>query len=272
MVKKNIWDNKATKKTSIIGREILFYTKVDSTNRLAKMIANQNTLEGTVIVADYQTQGEGRKKRKWISPPKKNLLFSVILFPQIWVAEVFQITLLASFAVCKTLIQLFNLNAQIKWPNDIYVNRRKICGILAEIAAEGKKAKWVIVGIGVNVNVDFSDEGELNNIATSVKMETGRTQNRRMILRRIIEEMDRLYQLFLNGNFFLIREEWLKHSLIIGKTVRVFSDNFEETGFAETIDETGALIILTSEGKRKKIVAGEVSLRLPVNEFSNQEE
>jgi len=255
--------NQLNLKTAIIGQKIIFYPEIDSTNIQAKAIANQGTAEGTVIIADYQTQGQGRLKRKWISPPGKNLLFSIILSPPISVEEAFSMTLLTSLAVCKSLIQLFVLNAKIKWPNDIYINQRKICGILTEASTVQKKLNWIVIGVGLNVNVDFSGNQELKEIATSIKMETGNIQNRKLIFCQILEEMDRLYQSFLAGNFNLIKEEWLKYSLILGKTVRVFSNNFEETGVAETIDETGALILLTPEGERKKIIAGEVSLRIP---------
>jgi BirA family transcriptional regulator, biotin operon repressor / biotin---[acetyl-CoA-carboxylase] ligase len=249
-------------KTTIIGRQIFFFPKVDSTNTQAKGIAGHGVHDGTLVITDYQIRGQGRLKRQWISPPKKNLLFSVVFYPGVASSKVFLMTLFASLAVCKSLNSLFNIKAGIKWPNDVYVNNRKLCGVLTDVALDQKRVKWVVAGIGLNVNVDFSLDPALCNLATSIKRETGRAQKRLPILRQILEEMDILYKRFLSGETKHIRDEWIDYSIILGKKVTIFSDGLQEAGIAETIDEDGALILLAPDGKRKKIVAGDVSLRI----------
>ena len=249
-------------KTTIIAREVFFYPKIESTNRQAKAMVSQGVKDGALFVTDYQTHGRGRLKRQWISPPKKNLLFSLLFYPSLPPAKVFQMTLCASLAVCKSLITLYNIKAGIKWPNDVYVNNRKICGILTEASANQKKLKCVVVGIGLNVNSDSSSIPELRKIATSIKKETGKTQRRLSILKQILEEIDSLYKRLLSGEINHIRGEWVSYSIILGKKVNVLIDGFQETGIAETIDEDGALILLVPDGERKKIVAGDVSLRI----------
>ena len=249
-------------KTKIIGRQVFFYPTIDSTNTQAKVIAGQGIHDGALVITDYQTHGQGRLKRQWVSPPKKNLLFSVIVYPFVAFSKVFLMTVVASLAVCKSLNSLFNIKAGIKWPNDVYVNNRKICGVLTEVSLDQKRVKWVVVGIGLNVNNDPSLDPVLGNIATSIKRETGRAQKRLPILRKIIEEMDILYKCFLSGDIKSLRNEWLSCSIILGKKVTVFSGGLQETGIAETIDKDGALILLTPDEKKKKIVAGDVSLRI----------
>ncbi|WAC07406.1 MAG: biotin--[acetyl-CoA-carboxylase] ligase [Thermodesulfobacteriota bacterium] len=258
-------------KTTIIGRQVFFYPKIDSTNAQAKEIAVHGVPDGTLVIADYQTQGQGRLKRQWVSPPKKNLLFSVVFYPSVAPSKVFQMTFFASLAVCKTLNTLFKIKAGIKWPNDVYVNHRKICGALTDVSLDQKRVKWVVVGIGLNVNADLSLDPELCNLATSIKRETGRVQKRLPILKRILEEMDCLYKCFLSGETKRIRDEWLSYSIILGKKVTIFSDGRPETGIAETIDGDGALILLAPDGKREKIVAGDVSLRIQETEDRSQE-
>jgi len=249
-------------KTTIIGRQVFFYPKIDSTNSQAKAIAGHGIHDGALVITDYQTQGQGRLKRQWVSPPKKNLLFSVVVYPFVAPSKVFLMTVVASLAVCKSLNSLFNIKAGIKWPNDVYVNNRKICGVLTDVSLDQKRVKRVVVGIGLNVNVEPSLDQELGSLATSIKRETGRTQKRLPILKRILEEMDRLYKRFLSGEITHLRDEWLSYSIIFGKKVNIFSDGLQENGIAETIDEDGALILLTPGGERKKIVAGDVSLRI----------
>ena len=257
-------------KTTNIGRQIFFYPKIDSTNNQAKVIAGHGIHDGALVITDYQTQGKGRLKRQWVSPPKKNLLFSVVLYPLVTPSKVFQMTLFASLAICKSLNTLFKIKAGIKWPNDVYVNKRKICGVLTDVSIDHKRVKWVVVGIGLNVNAEPSLAPEVGSLATSIKRETGRVQKRLPILKRILEEMDRLYKRFLSGETTHIRDEWLSYSIIIGKKVNIFSDGLQETGIAETIDEDGALILLTPDGERKKIVAGDVSLRIQETEDRSQ--
>jgi len=132
-------------KTSIIARQVFYYPEVDSTNLRAKLIAARGVSDGTLILTEYQTRGKGRLKRKWLSPPGKNLLFSVIFYPSVPPHKVFQLTWLTALSVCKSLISTAKVEAGIKWPNDIYVNNRKICGVLTEFSADPDRVNWAVV-------------------------------------------------------------------------------------------------------------------------------
>jgi len=249
-------------KTSIIGRQLFYYPQIDSTNRQAKIMASQGVHDGTLVFTEHQTQGQGRLKRKWVSPPGKNLLFSIIFYPSVPPPRVFQLTLLSSLSVCKTLVDDAKIEAGIKWPNDIYVNNRKICGVLTEFSANQDRVNWAVVGIGINVNFDPSSDPEIAAIATSIKRETGKSHNRIPLLQNIVKTIEEYYNRFLNGDVETIKNEWLSRSIILGKPVTIISDHHEEEGIAETIDENGALILRTPQGKKKKIVYGDLSLRM----------
>jgi BirA family transcriptional regulator, biotin operon repressor / biotin---[acetyl-CoA-carboxylase] ligase len=248
--------------TARIGREVFFYQEVDSTNLKAKELATQGVPDGSVVIAEYQSRGQGRLQRKWLSPAGKNLLFTIIFYPPSPPPKVFQLTLLASLAVCKSIINQTGLAAGIKWPNDVYVGNRKICGVLTEFTPQGEGVKWAVVGIGLNVNFDPAANEEVSAIATSIRNELGRPQHRLYVLKSILEEMDRLYTHFLSGTMAPVREEWLAHSVILGKPVTITSYDHQEDGIAESIDEDGALILLTPKGAKKKIVFGDLSLRV----------
>jgi len=248
--------------TSLIARQIFYYPRVDSTNQKAKSMAAQGVSDGTLVLTEHQTQGQGRLNRKWVSPPGENLLFSLIFYPSVPPTKAFQLTLLASLSVCKSLISASKIKAGIKWPNDVYVNNRKVCGILTEFTASTDRVNWAVVGIGVNVNYDPSSDPEIADRATSIKKERGRSQKRIDLLRSILEEMDRLYVRFLEGDMPSVREEWLAHSIVLGKPVVITADNYQEEGIAETIDENGALILRTRNGETKRIIYGDLSLRI----------
>jgi len=254
---------------SLVARQIFYYPEVDSTNLRAKSLASAGVSDGSVVVTEHQTQGQGRLNRKWVSPPGKNLLFSLIFYPAVPPTKAFQLTLLASLSVCKSLISVSKIKAGIKWPNDVYVNNRKICGILTEFSASTDRVNWAVVGIGVNVNYDPSSDPEMEPIATSIKKERGRRQRRVDLLRTILEDIDRLYGRFLSGDMSSVRREWLAHSMILGKPVVITADNYREEGIAETIDENGALMVRTGEGEMKMIIYGDLSLR--INSFPAQQ-
>ena len=248
--------------TKIVGRNIVYFPRTDSTNKQAKELATRGTMDGTVVCSEYQTSGQGRLNRSWLSPFGENLLFSIIFYPPVPPTAVFNFTLFSSLAVCTSLMGLAHLQAGIKWPNDIYVRNRKICGVLTEFSAHQDRVTWAVVGIGLNVNVDFSDGAHLSEIATSVKRETGGSTRRIPLLHSILETVDRLYHRFLEGEGAVIREEWLTHSIIIGKPVIITADGVREEGIAESIDESGALMLRASDGELKRIVYGDLSLRL----------
>jgi BirA family biotin operon repressor/biotin-[acetyl-CoA-carboxylase] ligase len=186
----------------------------------------------------------------------------VVFYPAVPPVEVFTFTLFTSLAVSKVLRTETGIDTGIKWPNDIYVNNRKICGILTEFSAHHDRVSWVVVGVGVNVNSDLSLDPELGDIATSVRRETGKKIPRVTLLQKILQEIDLFYERFLRGETQAIREEWIVHSIVIGKPVVVTADDEQLSGVAESIDEHGALMIRTDQGAEKRIVYGDLSLRM----------
>ncbi len=246
-----------------IGREILFFDRVDSTNRLGRDYALQKAEEGLVIIAEAQAQGRGRRGRVWESPPGVNLYISVILRPALSPEVAPQITLQAGVACAKALIRASGLEARIKWPNDIFIHGKKVAGILAEMEAEGSEVHFVILGVGVNVN-GTSEEipPYLRGLATSLKMEGGRPFSRAVVAAELLEELEKEYELFLREGFSpRLREEWNRLSWIYQKSGTVKVMDQEIQGQALGLDEDGALLWVDLEGKMRRLIAGDITLR-----------
>jgi BirA family biotin operon repressor/biotin-[acetyl-CoA-carboxylase] ligase len=265
-------------KGDTIGREILFYEKVTSTNRLAMEMAllkgsaadrryqnaprkQKSTCEGTVIVADAQSQGKGRFGRTWLSPPGVNLYFTVLLKPPISANEMPVITLMAAVAVVSAMREFAGLNAVIKWPNDIMVGNRKIGGILTEMKSDADMVHFTAVGIGVNVNMPSNMmPGNLRAHTTSLKEEKGESVNRVELLGVILSKLEYWYKkLFKNGKKALLRE-WELMNSTTGNKVRVRIHKRILSGMAEGIGEDGELIIRLPSGKTERVYAGEVTI------------
>ncbi|MEW6614358.1 MAG: biotin--[acetyl-CoA-carboxylase] ligase [Thermodesulfobacteriota bacterium] len=249
-------------KTSFVGQEIFYYPKTESTNLIAKNLAINEAKEGTVVTAEEQTKGRGRLDRSWLSPAYKNILMSIIFRPDVRPSQVFSLTMLTSLAVVKAIKAITTLNALIKWPNDIYIGGKKIGGILTEFSAEHDRVNFVIVGVGLNVNFDPSIYPEIKDTATSLSKALGKEISRVVLLRSILEETEKGYNLLKKGKVTQIRNEWNAHSLITGKPVRIASFGITEEGVAESVDEDGCLILLDYKGKRKRIFSGDVSLKI----------
>jgi len=248
--------------TFCIGQKIYYYNKTDSTNSVASKLAAKGEGEGAVVIAEEQTSGRGRLDRKWVSPANKNILISIIFRPQIQPSKAFTITMITSLSVVKAIKKITGINALIKWPNDIYIDNKKVGGILTELNAELDRVNFIIVGIGLNVNFNPSIIPEISDIATSISRVLGRDVPRAELLKSILEEMERDYSLLKEGKVDKIRKEWNHNSLIIGKAVKIISFDIIEEGIAESVDADGCLILKTCDGKRKKILSGDVSLRL----------
>jgi len=247
--------------------EMFLFETIDSTNMEGKRLANAGKPEGTVIISEEQSAGRGRKGREWQSAPLKGLWFSLILRPNISPFKATQLTFVIAIGVVKALQNLFpSEDIKIKWPNDIVYNGKKIAGILTEISSEIERINHLVVGIGVNVNHEENDfenasVDPLRIKATSLKIESGRKINRIKTLQEILKETEKWYNIYIESGFEIITEEWKNNSVTIGKDVIVYTDNEEISGRALDIDEIGALILRDNEGKERKIVAGDVSLR-----------
>ena len=245
---------KAGLKTGIIGKEIKYFKETESTNIIAREIAGLFD-EGTVVIAESQTGGRGRLGRKWISP-EGGIWLSIILKPKIQPLYAPRITLLAGVTVTRT-IRSLGLPAKIKWPNDILINGKKVCGILTEIGAEADMIDYIVVGIGIDANVDTeSFPEEFRNSSTSLEKELGHDINRIEFVQRLLLEFETHYLKFQKDGFSTILEEWRNMSATIGEWVKITTQARTIYGEAIGVDTEGALIIETGEGQLEKIVAG----------------
>jgi BirA family biotin operon repressor/biotin-[acetyl-CoA-carboxylase] ligase len=246
--------------TEIIGRHIVYLNKVDSTNNHAKKLALEGSIDGTVVVAGLQTAGRGRFGREWLSG-EDGIAMSLILKPDAPAADVSGMTLLAGFAVCKALREITLQDCRIKWPNDIVLNGRKVCGILTELTAEAESIHHLVIGIGVNVNNDAFPQ-TLRDRATSLFIETGEIYSRKVIIHRILLDFEKYYLRYLaDHNLSSLLEEFSGLCATIGADVTATSRGEEIAGKAVEIDPTGALVLLRPDGSRVAVISGEVSVR-----------
>lgn len=246
---------KAGLKTGVIGKDIKYFKETESTNTIAREIAN-SVEEGTVVIAESQTGGRGRLGRKWLSP-EGGIWLSIILKPKMQPLYAPRITLLAGVTVAKT-IRYYGIPAKIKWPNDILINGKKACGILTEIGAEIDMIDYVVVGIGIDANVDTESFPEdIRESSTSLKKELGKNINRVEFVQRLLEEFELLYIKFQDEGFPQILEEWRSLSATIGEWVKITTASRTLYGEAIGVDNEGALILETGEGKLEKIVSGD---------------
>jgi BirA family biotin operon repressor/biotin-[acetyl-CoA-carboxylase] ligase len=248
-------------KTETFGQEIVYFDTIDSTNRKAKELASGGAAEGTVVVTEEQTGGRGRLGRSWLSPKGKGLWFSIVLRPQISPLDSPQLTLVSAVGVVKALKAYTGLDLKIKWPNDLLYGGKKVVGILTELAAEFGRVDYIVVGIGINVNTDLEDyPEELRDIVCSLKMVTGREQNRQSLLRLILQQLEQSYLVYLREGFSPIRTEWLKLSGTLGSRVKITESAQAFQGLAEDLDEQGRLIVRLSDGSLHPVLAGEIIL------------
>jgi BirA family biotin operon repressor/biotin-[acetyl-CoA-carboxylase] ligase len=243
-------------KTSIIGREIIYLPSVTSTMDVAQGEALKGAAEGTVIIAGEQTGGRGRLKRKWLAPAG-NISLSIVLYPD--TASLPYLIMVASLAVVKSIEGVTGVKGQIKWPNDILIDGKKVCGILIENEIRGNKAAYSIVGIGINVNLKVSDYVEIADTAVSLKNEPGRDDLRVKLIKALLKEFDKLYVKLRDGKD--IFEAWRDSLATLGKKVKVTWGKQVIEGIAEAVDEDGALVIREENGKLTRVLAGDVTLR-----------
>jgi len=242
--------------THFIGQRVICYPSLTSTMEMAKQEAQLGAVEGTVLIADEQTAGRGRIKRVWLSP-KGSIALSIILYPS--VVNLPSLIMLASLAVVHSIEAVTGLRSQVKWPNDVLVNDRKVCGILIESSVRGNIVDYAIIGIGVNVNLRLSDFPEILSTATSLSDELGRDVSRLSVVRRLLVEMERLYLTLQAGGS--IYEEWRDSLVTLDRRVRVKSGETVYEGVAESVARDGSLLLRRLDGSLSKIVAGDATLR-----------
>ena len=242
--------------TRFIGQRVIYYPSLTSTMEVAKREAQQGAAEGTIIIADEQTAGKGRMKRLWLSP-RGSIALSVILYPD--VAYLPSLVMLASLAVVHSIEAVTGLKAQVKWPNEVLINSKKLCGILVESELRRDIVNYAIVGIGVNVNLRLADFPEILSIATSLSDELGREVSPLELIRRLLVEIERLYLALPAGES--IYEEWRDRLVTLGRRVSVNWGTTSYEGIAESVASDGSLLLRHSDGSLTKIVAGDVTLR-----------
>ncbi|MBJ6727553.1 biotin--[acetyl-CoA-carboxylase] ligase [Geomesophilobacter sediminis] len=244
-----------------IGGSVICLKETESTNAVAFKLAEEGGVEGTVVIADAQSAGKGRLGRVWLSPPGVNLYCSVILRPPISPVAACQLTFLSVVAVARAVEACTTVTPQIKWPNDILVSGKKVAGLLNEMNAETEKVNFVVLGIGVNLNMRADQFGTtLRHPATSLFEAGGVEVNRVQFARTLLAELDRLYEVFLKEGEAPIRSEWLERSRICGRGVKVSCGEREFSGVVEGLDAFGALLVRLSDGKLETVLSGDVSL------------
>lgn len=244
----------------VIGREIFFYETVGSTNTIASDLAGKTT-EGSVVIANSQQKGRGRLGRKWESPPGVNIYISIILKPEIESKDATLITVMAVVACATALRRVTGLHVTIKWPNDLMVSDKKIGGILTELKTDHGRIISAIVGIGINVNVDIDTyPAEVQEIATSVKNETGMSYSREVVISKILNEIDYWYKILNRMGKGILLLEWQKLTSTLGREVKVIVGKETFTGLAESVDSEGMLILRLPSGMLKKINSGDLTI------------
>ena len=248
--------------TATIGKTIFCFAETDSTNQLAFKLAEEGAVDGTVIIADAQTRGKGRLGREWASPPGVNVYCSVILRPPIPPVSAYQLTFLSAVAVARAIESTTPLSTGIKWPNDILVNGRKIAGLLNEMSAETEKVNFVILGIGINVNMRRDQfPAILRHPASSLTLEGNGEINRIAFIRALLSELDLLYQQYLIEGDEPIRKEWLTRCNMVGRAVRVSCRDTVISGVVTGVDGNGALLVRLPDGREEQVLSGDVTLQ-----------
>lgn len=245
-----------------IGQKTYRYEMVDSTNTMAKRLAAEGAEEGTVVIAETQRKGRGRLGRKWESP-KGGLWFSLILRPKTHPSKLSLITFMSSVAVAKALQEMYGLAVQVKWPNDVLVGNKKVCGILTEANVKGEVVNFVVVGIGINVNIDLhSFPQNLRESAISLKILLQKTVDKEKLLQLLFKKFKHYYGLFQREKYHVLLAEWKELAAFLGKPVEIASLGERFVGKAVDVDENGALIIELENGSLRKIFSGDISLRI----------
>ena len=244
--------------TQIFGKKIFAFDVLDSTNVKAKSLALEKVPEGTVVITDNQTAGKGRLGRTWISEAGKNLTFSVIIRPRISHQYLGILSLYAGVSVARAIGNLTDKTVQCKWPNDVLLNKKKVCGVLSESVTSNGSVTAVIIGIGININQRIFSS-ELRGKATSVATETGREFDRRTVLAEILQEMETGYTDIQSGSFDTILRQWTDYSSFIGQPVSIDQQGTIVHGIASHVAADGGLVIRTN-GKEVKILAGDVTI------------
>ena len=245
--------------SNTFGQDIYYFAQVDSTQKLANELANGGAKEGTIIVADEQTKGRGRLAREWYSPKYSGIWMSLICKPNIPIQQAPQLTLLTAVAVAQAIEEVAEVSPFIKWPNDILLNGKKVTGILTELQAEADRVHSIIIGIGMNVNQEQEDfPDELQNKASSLRVEMGEIYPRERILASILKHFEVLYFRYMEDGFSHIKQLWESYAISVGKKITATTINDKIIGIALGITDEGVLLIKDDHGQIHSIYSADI--------------
>ena len=246
-------------KTQVIGRDIRVLNQVTSTNDVIEQMTTENPTEGLVVFAESQTKGRGRLGRRWSSPSGKGVWFSILLYPNLHPTEITQLTAATATALTRAIANETGLQAEIKWPNDLLLDGKKVAGILTELQAELDQVHHVIIGIGIDVQQSPSDfPSELRKSATSLKMALGHPVDRPSLATSLLRELDHDYARILDREFKELAEEWESRCSTLGQHVSIEVGARTLRGRAESLNPNGALLIRTDHGRLERVTGGDV--------------
>lgn len=247
--------------TQWAGRQIAYFPVLDSTNIQAKRMADEGYVHGTLIVADCQNAGKGRRGKNWSSPSGTGIWMSLLLKPEMEPNKAPMLTLVMAYSVACAIREKAKLDVKIKWPNDLIIDKKKICGILTEMNAEVDYVHHVVIGVGINVNTEEFPE-ELEDLATSLRLEKGGLIRRAELIASIMEQFEVYYEQFIKtGNIAFLQTNYNQLLVNQDREVRVLGVHHSYEGIALGINETGELLVRTQDGTIQNVFAGEVSVR-----------
>jgi BirA family transcriptional regulator, biotin operon repressor / biotin---[acetyl-CoA-carboxylase] ligase len=249
----------AQRRTQVLGRQLEIHSTLPSTNTRAVELARQGAAEGTLILAEEQTAGRGRLGRRWWASGGSALLLSLILRPPLRPHQAQRSTMLCALGIVAGIARVSGLRTRIKWPNDIIYRGAKLGGLLTELGLAGALLDYVVVGVGINVNLDVAALPPMATPATSICAEVGGPVSRLELLLAILDEIEVRYERLKGG--WSPHDEWRSLLATLGAAVQVTGDGEVLEGLAEDVDEDGALLVRTREGIRQRILAGDVTLR-----------
>jgi len=256
------WEVRDGLETKLFGKRIYYFDTINSTQNFAMELASKPQENGTVVIAEKQTQGRGRLNRNWISP-SGGIWMSVILRPEFEISASSFFPIISSLALGIAIEKVLKIKPQIKWPNDLTIDDKKVAGILVDASVESGRIDYLILGVGINFRIDvkkiektIKNTGNYYGVAT-VASKYNKT-NPAQLVQAFLLELERLYNLFLDGKSEYIIKQWTKRSSTIGKTVSITSSHDPIHGRAIKIDKDGALVI-SSKGKSQRVLVGDVS-------------
>lgn len=252
-------------KTSIFGKYIYHLPEIDSTNSYARSLAYEGAPEGTIVITEFQTEGRGKQSHKWESSKESNILMSLILRPSLKIDRVLKITLATADILISSLERVLRksqydqMRLNVKWPNDILVNGKKIGGVLTESSLREKEVIFVIVGLGLNINQDLSDlSSETRGLATSLFHETQEKFEREPIIAEIISSFEKKYFYLERTDYTEVIRDWKKRCACDGQAIAVETYTGTETGHYVDVNDNGALIYRTENGMEKELISGSI--------------